>query len=204
MAYNHLPENYHLHREIDMRKDKRIAFWLNFIGTLVFIATGVVGYFLHPFTDWMVFDLYQILALILGLFAYIILHELIHAFFMRLFCKGKINFGFHTYAAFAGMKSGYFTKLEYIIIALAPVVLLGTALVLLNVYLPTAWFWAIFIIQGQNIAGAVGDYYVIILLLKTPRATLVNDDGMSMRYYTGEGHAVRYDEDPVDEFPDLQ
>ncbi len=204
MAFNHLPENYHLTREIDMRKDKRIAFWLNLVGTLVFLATGVVGYFIHPVTDWMSFDLYQVLALVLGLFIYIILHELIHAFFMRLFCKAKVNFGFHTYAAFAGMKQGYFTKAEYIIIALAPVVLLGAALVCLNIFLPESWFWAFFIIQGQNIAGAVGDYFVIILLLKTPRKTLVNDDGMSMRYYVGEGHSVRYDEDPVDDFPDLQ
>ncbi len=204
MAYNQLPYPYRLKREIDLRKDKRIAFWLNAAGALVFLALGAVGFILHPFTGTFTIDFLQIGVLIGGLFVYIVLHEAIHAVFMRLFCKGKVNFGFHSYAAFAGMKEGYFTKGEYVLIALAPVLLLGGLLLFLNLYLPGAWFWPIFLLQGQNLAGAVGDYYVIFLLATMPKSTLVNDDGMSMRYYSCQDGATLYTEDPVDDFPDLQ
>jgi hypothetical protein len=204
VARTQLPANYHLLREIDMRKDKKIAFWLNAIGTIVFLVLGGVGYVFHPITTSFTFNIYHILVLLGGLLVYIIIHELIHAIFMRLYCHGKINFGFHTYAAFAGMKDGYFNKWEYASVAFAPVVLLGLILLALNLWLPVEWFWPIFLIQGQNLAGAVGDYYVIFLLLKTPASTLVNDDGMSMRYYAYDEHRHVYDEDPIDDYPDLQ
>ena len=204
MGVTKLPSNYRLAREIDMRKDKKMAFWLNVAGTVLFFALCVVGYFIHPIDSTFDFKFIYIIVVIAGLLAYIILHELTHALFMRIFIHNRVNFGFHVYAAYAGMRDGYFRRLEYIIIALAPVVILGIALGLLNFFLPSGWFWTIFIIQGQNIAGAVGDYYVIYLLTKTSSKTLINDDGMSMRYYEVDPNKIEYEERKDDDFFDLQ
>lgn len=204
MGLTDLPVNYRLAREIDMRKDKKMAFWLNIAGTAVFLVLCVIGYFIHPIAASDIQQPFmQAVALIGGLFVYIILHELTHALFMRIFIHEHVNFGFHVYAAYAGMKNGYFRRHEYVVVALAPVILLGCLLVLLTFLFP-AWFWVLFIIQGQNVAGAVGDYFVIYLLSRTPKDTLVNDDGMSMRYYVIDTSKPIYEKSSDDDFPDLQ
>jgi hypothetical protein len=183
MSVHELPENYILAKSIDLKSDRSLTTFLNVIGTVIFLAVIGTGFLLHPFPEGFSFDIYDLLVLVGGLALYVILHELLHALFMWIFLKEKLNFGFQVKAAYAGMKKGYFSKREYFIIALAPVLLLGIGIFLLSYFLDVTWFWPLQIIQGQNLAGAVGDYYVIVLLMKMPRTAYINDVGMAMRYY---------------------
>ena len=47
-----------------------------------------------------------------------------------------------------------FTLKGYIIYCFAPVVIIGTVLLILNIVLPDRFFWQVYIIQIINIAGA--------------------------------------------------
>ena len=64
--------------------------------------------------------------------------------------------------------------------------ILGIVLLALELLLP-GWFWVVHIIQAQNIGGAAGDIYVTFLIFRMPQDTLVNDTGVSMRFYSADG-----------------
>lgn len=189
MSKNLLPPEYQLAREIDLKANHRLAVFLNILSAVIFIIILGLGFLLKPIPYGMDLEPYHFVSIIGGLFLYIFLHEAVHALFMRIFAKEPINFGFHVWAAYAGMKRGYFSRPEYMVIALAPITILGLILTLLLICITSVsgpvnnWYWPILVIQAQNIAGSIGDYYVSIILTKMNRRVLVNDDGMSMRYY---------------------
>ena len=70
---------------------------------------------------------------LIGCFSYIILHESIHLFFMKLFSKEKLNFSvkFPTISVGSDAK---FSKKQFMIIASAPVIVLGILLLLLTLF----------------------------------------------------------------------
>ena len=85
--------------------------------------------------------------------------------------------------AFAG-SDDYYDKTAYIFIALAPIVLWGVVLAVVNILVPAEWFWVIYIIQVLNLSGAAGDLYVSVKFSRLPRDILVQDYGIGMVVYS--------------------
>ena len=77
-------------------------------------------------------------------------------------------------------------KKAYIFIALAPVVLWGVVLAVINCFVPTKWFWVVYLIQIANISGAAGDLFVTIKFSRFPKDILVKDYGVGMTVYSKE------------------
>ena len=173
-----------LAREIDLRRDKKRAARLN---ALALCIAGIMAVLAFVFSPPRVANppgaVVQMLSLAVGYVAYIFLHEGVHGVCIRLFCGERASYGFNGMFAYAGKKDAYFTKRQYIVIALAPVAVWGVVLLWLQIALP-GWFFPIYAVQVGNIGGAVGDFYVTALLLRMPQDTLCNDDGLSMRFYT--------------------
>jgi hypothetical protein len=69
-------------------------------------------------------------------------------------------------------------------IALSPIIALGLVLAVLNLILPLAWFWVIYIIQITNVSGAVGDLFLSVRFARMPRDILIKDTGVSMTVYS--------------------
>jgi len=182
-----LPKGYRLVREVDLMKDKKLALWINLAALLVCVPLVAVRLLLHPAAVASV-SLPGLLVkagiTLAGIVGYIILHELTHGLFIRLYCGEKAEYGFNGLYAYAGKKNACFDKRSYCVIALSPVVLWGVVLLVLNLLLPAAWFWPVYLIQILNLSGAVGDAYVFFVLSKMPGDVLINDDGVSMRFYT--------------------
>ena len=63
-------------------------------------------------------------AIILSVISFIIIHELIHIIFISVFSKGKISLKIK-FPTIAVGSDAYFNKTQYIVIALAPVIILG-------------------------------------------------------------------------------
>lgn len=114
---------------------------------------------------------------------YIVLHELVHGIFMKRFSGIKPNYGFTLMYAYAG-STAYFNKKHYIIIALAPIVVWGIVLTIINCFVPASWFWVVYFIQIMNISGAAGDLYVTYKFSKMPKNILVHDSGVAMTVYS--------------------
>ncbi|MBQ7322038.1 MAG: DUF3267 domain-containing protein [Clostridia bacterium] len=187
-----LPEAYREIYTVDLQKNKKMALLVNGIGVVILIAMVLPAAFLVPIST--LFSMEQgflaytlrFLALIVGSILYIILHELTHAAVMRIYGAKKVRFGFTGMYAFAGSEQDYFDKFSYVQIALAPLLVWGLILAVINLLVPLEWFWVVYFIQISNVSGAAGDLFVSARFCKMPSDILVRDTGVSMTVYSKE------------------
>ena len=104
---------------------------------------------------------------------------------MKLCGTKKVKYGFTGLYAFAGSED-YYNKKAYIFIALAPVVLWGVVLAVINPFVPVEWFWIVYLVQIMNLSGAAGDLFVTIKFSRMPRDILVQDSGLGMTVFSKE------------------
>ena len=186
-----LPENYRQILSIDLQKNKKLSLLINAIAIIISVVMIVPMHFAAPISS--LFDMskgirmytIRFVTLIILLIAYMILHELVHGITMKMCGTQKVKYGFTGLYAFAG-STDFYDKRSYITIALAPVVVWGIVLAVINVFVPVEWFWVVYIIQVCNISGAAGDLYVTVKFSKLPRDILVQDYGVGMTVYSAE------------------
>lgn len=188
MGIFELPDGYTEIKRINMQKDKKLAVLINIVALLIMVAAFFAGAVFVPvsfeiggdnFGVFLVNAVLVLLAIVLYMFA----HELIHGVFIKKYSGKKAKYGFTGMYAYAG-SDAFFNKRQYIIIALAPVVLFGLVFLLLNIFLPRELFWGIYIIQMLNLSGAAGDLYITWLMGRLPADVLTNDEGFSMIIYS--------------------
>lgn len=188
-AVHTLPEGYKEIDSIDLQKNKKLAILVNLIAIVISVVMMVPMHFLVPIHT--LFDMEhglgnyfaRFIALLVLMIVYLVLHELVHGIAMKLCGTKKVRYGFTGLYAFAGSDDWYGKK-AYIFIALAPVVLWGIVLAVINPFVPDTWFWAVYIIQVINISGAAGDFYVTTRFSRFPEDILVRDYGVSMTVYS--------------------
>ncbi len=178
-----LPKNYHESFKVDLQKDKKLAILINVLALIISILLFVIGIFISPINN---FGSFHTIMLVIVTTLYIILHELTHGIFMRIFSGVRPKYGFTGLYAYAG-SNVYFNRFHYIVIALAPVVIWGIVLALLCVLTSaTIWFWVFYFTQIFNLSGAAGDFYVTWRFSKLPKDILIQDTGVSMTVYSCE------------------
>lgn len=183
-----LPEGYREAFHIDLMKDRKLMLLVNGIGLALMVVFLVPGLIAVPITA--LFDFSRGLGMYFlrfgvmlgGTVAYIVLHEAVHGVVMYRCSKVKPRFGFTGMYAYAG-SDVYFDKKNYLIIALAPVVLWGVVLAVVCALVPEVWFWPFYFIQLMNLSGAAGDLYVTWRFSKLPKDILVQDTGVAMTVY---------------------
>ncbi len=188
-----LPEGYKEYYSIDLQKNKKMSLIVNLIAVVIGALMVVPVCFLIPITT--LFDMSEGLAvymirlggLIFLMVLYMVLHELVHGIAMKMCGTKKVKYGFTGLYAFAGSDDYYFKK-PYIFIALAPVVLWGVVLAVVNILVPQSWFWVIYMIQVVNISGAAGDLFVTIKFSRFPKDILIKDHGVGMVVYSREAN----------------
>ena len=186
-----LPEDYGERYSLNLQKDKRTAIIVNLLALAIAAVMAVSMNFFVPVTS--VFDMsggivryfLRLAALIVLMVLYMVLHELVHGIAMKLCGTKRVKYGFTGLYAFAGSED-YYDKKSYIFIALAPIVLWGTVLAAVNFFVPTEWFWIVYMIQLINISGAAGDLFAAVKFSRMPKDILIQDSGVSMRvFYIG-------------------
>ena len=185
-----LPYGYQEIFSLDLQNGKKAPMFVNMIALSIAVIMFVPMNFFMPLTRYLFFDMtkgfhFYILrwvVFILASLSYIILHELVHGMAMKYFGCQKVKYGFIGLYAYAGSED-FFDKKSYIVIALAPVVLWGIVLLIINLLVPDEWIWIVYLIQITNISGATGDFYVTVKFLKMPEDILVKDRGVSMTVY---------------------
>ena len=186
-----LPEDYGEIYSLNLQKDKRTAIIVNLLALAIAAVMAVSMNFFVPVTS--VFDMsggivryfLRLAALIVLMVLYMVLHELVHGIAMKLCGTKRVKYGFTGLYSFAGSED-YYDKKSYIFIALAPIVLWGTVLAAVNFFVPTEWFWIVYMIQLINISGAAGDLFAAVKFSRMPKNILIQDSGVSMRvFYIG-------------------
>lgn len=188
-ALNILPDGYGQIYEIDLQKNKKKMLLVNGIALLISALMVVPMCFYIPITELFSFEkgILQYFIRFAALFglsiAYMVLHELVHGITMKLCGTKKVKYGFTGLYAFAG-SDDYYDKKSYITIALAPIVLWGVVIAIINCFMPREWFWVVYFLQIMNISGAAGDMYVTFKFSKMPKDILVRDHGVGMKVYS--------------------
>ena len=183
-----LPDNYREAFHIDLMKDRRLMLLVNGLAIVLAVVFGVVGHAAVSIAT--MFDMGAGLGMYFlrfgvmlgGSVVYIVLHEAVHGVVMYRCSRVKPWFGFTGMYAYAG-SDVYFDKKNYLVIALAPVVLWGVVLAVVCALVPESWFWPLYFIQLMNISGAAGDIYVTWRFAKLPKDILVQDTGVAMAVF---------------------
>ena len=189
-SFGSLPDGYREICSVDLKKDKKAAVCVNLLAIaiaviLVLPMNAVVPFYRSLVSQTDIKDiLIKYVVLLVLMVLYIILHELVHGVAMRICGTKKVKYGFNGMYAFAG-SADYYDKTAYIFIALAPIVLWGVVLAVVNILVPAEWLWVIYIIQVLNLSGAAGDLYVSVKFSRLPRDILVQDYGIGMVVYSG-------------------
>ena len=138
-AFDSLPEGYEEIYSIDLQKNKKIALFVNFLAVIIAVLLIVPMAFLVPVST--LFDMQKglgnyilrFVVLLVLMILFMVLHEFVHGVAMKICGTKKIKYGFTGLYAFAG-SDDYYDKRSYIFIALAPVVLWGFLLALINFF----------------------------------------------------------------------
>ena len=187
-----LPDGYKAIYTVDHRKNKKAALTVNILAIAITALLVIPILFLRPISS--LFDMsagmaayiLRFSALLLLQLAYLVLHELVHGIAMKICGTGKVKYGFTGMYAFAG-SDAYYCRKHYIMIALAPIVVWGIVLGIVNVLVPQDWFYVVYMIQMTNISGAAGDLYVSWKMKRLPEDILIQDSGVAMTVYSAEG-----------------
>lgn len=188
-AVENLPEGYSEIYAIDLQKNKKTALFVNLLSIIIAILMAVPMHFFVPIfsvfsmEDGMQNYLIRFIVLLVLMVLYMILHELVHGIAMKICGTKKVKYGFTGLYAFAG-SNDYYDKKSYIFIALAPVVLWGIVLAIINPLVPIEWFWVIYLVQIINLSGAAGDLFVTVKFARLPSDTLIQDYGVGMKVYS--------------------
>ena len=184
-----LPEGYSPLLQIDLQKNKKLAVLVNLLALLIGAIMLLAGFLLVPQARLLDYSeeaipltLLRLAVLLVGMVAYILLHELVHGVCMKAYSGVSAHYGFTGLYAYAGSRA-YFNRKSYIVIALAPVVIWGVVLAVASILVPLAWFWVVYIIQILNISGAAGDLYVTWKMFRLPAGILIQDSGTAMMVY---------------------
>jgi hypothetical protein len=129
----------------------------------------------------------SIVALIVAIIGSMVIHELTHGAAIR-WCGNRPSYGFQWagLVPYATAEGQYFTRNQFIICALAPLVCLS---LLGSMLLPVAPLWLVpWLVLGliANAAGAVGDVWMSIIALRYPSSTWIVDERDGMRVYIVE------------------
>ncbi len=120
-------------------------------------------------------------VIILSVVGFIVIHELIHIIFMSIFSKGKVNVNIK-FPTIAVGSDAYFNKTQYIVIALAPVIVLGMASLICLLLLPYKLLFSLLLIL--NFATASGDYILTYYAFKQKKNTYFVDTAEKTMLYS--------------------
>lgn len=182
-----LPPLYGPRATIDLKEDRRAAITIQVIFVAIAVTVfGLALVFKFPLSSdldtWV-----SIVVTIVACLFYMAAHELTHAGFLWLFSRVRpaITLRF-PYLTVGGR--GYLNRRSFLIVALAPVIIWGIALVALLVALPPEFFFAVYIVAILNFAGSAGDYLQAYAVAKQPRTALIQDDGRVTTVYLPAEH----------------
>lgn len=189
-----LPARYKRVMEIDLVRNRKDIIIVNVISIFLTVMMFFIGFAIYGrdrISDLIFTDSYERLnslifkSIIIIIFCMIVIvvHELIHGIFMKLFCKEcKLNFGYRIFYAYAG-SNAYYGKKAYNIIAVAPLLIIGITALIACCLAPVEWFWVVYMIEILNVSSAAGDIYVFTIISRMPKDILIRDVGASMTVY---------------------
>ena len=195
LALRDLPPEYEFLQSLDLSQEPRLLLILNLIGLVLFVLFGWV--FLQ-ITLALRSDLVSLtgplsfVPLLVGLLVsyvgVLVLHELVHGLFFWFVTQHRPIFGFKGLYAYAAAPEWYIPKDVFLVIGLAPLVLISLVGVALIPFVPLWSVPLLLFALTANASGAIGDIYTVYYLLRLSSATLVQDRGDNFLVFAKVGN----------------
>jgi Putative zincin peptidase len=171
----------------------RVLFWLNVLSliplVIALMVVGLWGVFVRrlrgpiPSIFWE--NVPWLLAVILVIVLMIGLHEWIHGLAIRwMGYKPRYGINLAKGVFFATTDNGLFWRNQFLVVALAPLVVITIAGMILMIFTPDSLGYYVGLIVVMNAAGAIGDLWMAAVVWRYPDDTLVRDEADSIRIYT--------------------
>lgn len=177
-----LPSNYQFINKIDLKNDKKIMLKIQiYFFIIIFLMFVISNLFDFPMRN-NIGIIKNIMITILTMAVYMFIHELIHGCFFYCFSGIKPIYLFRFPFICTGSEA-YYNKKYYVIIALAPLFILGALLISMLYFLPDIFFPTLYLIATFNFAGAAGDIFQTISISKLPSAVLIQDNGEETKIF---------------------
>lgn len=175
---------YHPVSSMDL-SNKRLNLALNLLGVAALVVASWLLYqlageikpgILAP-SSFLLLGGPELLALIAGLAAVIVLHELIHGLFFWGFTGERFQFGIRPFYAFAAAPNWFIPRSQFVIIGLAPFIIITILGIGLIWALPLSAAAVALVAVAVNAAGSTGDLVVVGWLYSKPPGRLIRDQG---------------------------
>ncbi len=196
-AVTTLPSGYRSSHTITLSHNPGLLIGLNLAGAVLFVAFGLLFLFLAAhlspafarggsgtLSGW---GLLLIFGVLIGSVPFtLIAHELTHGLFFWIFTRKRPTYGFKGFYAYAAAPDFYIPRNQFILIGLAPFVVISLIGIALLPFTALGVALTIVLILTMNAAGAVGDFYAVGVLLTQTPSTLIRDFGDGMACYRPE------------------
>lgn len=188
-AVKSLPEGYREICAVDLQKNKKMALFVNLLAIVIAALLAIPMHYVVPISSLFSMEngmqsyMFRFAGMFVLLILYMVLHELVHGIAMKMCGTKKVKYGFTGIYAYA-TSNDFYDKKTYIFIALAPVVLWGIILAVVNMFVSLEWFWVVYLIQISNLSGAAGDLYVTVKFSRLPSDILIQDYGVGMTVFS--------------------
>ena len=196
-----LPDHYQHYSSLNLSR-KRILLVMALVGSVLVLLFGwffvTVALVLRPaatsiltlFTPTptggftVLLPLVWIVGALITILLVIIVHEAVHGIVFWIFTRKRPQFGFKGLYAYAAAPKGvYMRRNPYLVVGIAPFVILTAVGLILVPLLPLGTLPFLVCFLAFNAAGAVGDGVVTAWLLRFPSTVLVEDVGDAMIIY---------------------
>jgi hypothetical protein len=190
-----LPVNYKSVGTLDLSSDRRKLTKLNILAIGLFLfSTWIFGLILGAIrradSAQLTFSVSSlpdaigiVLLLLLVTAIMLLLHEAAHGVFFWRYTRERPMFALRLSYAFTAAPRWYIPKQKYLVVALAPLVLVSLLGILLAFIVPAGWLRGLWLLLVLNTSGAVGDLYVVGWLLRQPDTCLARDQGDMVTLY---------------------
>ena len=185
-----LPENYTLVKVIDAKNKKTSVIFI--LANLALTALAFLPCALIFFNKYQADEVFSDPALFFGFFfilgyvLYIVLHELTHGLFFKIFTHEKLKFGLTLTVAYCGVPDLYVKRMAALITTLAPFVIYNIVFIVPIFFITSpAIIFLLMIMFALHFGGCVGDLYAAYYLIfkNHGKAVIVNDTGPKQTFY---------------------
>ena len=189
-----LPDNYILRKSFNA-KDPRTSLAMNANGLAALFLFGwlffIIANWLRPAESANLLNfsstggglLLRIVGVLVLMFVLIYIHEGIHGLGFWLATRTRPVFGFRVIYAYAAAPDWYIPRDSYLLVGLAPFVVISALGVFLMAVVPAGAIAAVLLFVVMNASGSIGDLWVVLLLLRQPADALACDKGDEVRFY---------------------
>jgi hypothetical protein len=185
------PAGYHQALYWRLGSNRKFVIWINVVGVPLLFAFGYIFFSVAvhlgrlPLRSSLRLGVGEMLVILGGIAMVVVLHELTHGLCMAAWgARPKFGVIWSQGMFFATAPGFAFPRTAYLIISLAPLVLLSLLSVGgMSLQAGTTWpgLWAL--CATVNASGAVGDMWMALIVIRYPAAAYIIDERDGMRVF---------------------